>query len=570
MKKEDKSPFIAMYESYMSDVTKGKVDVCKWVKLAVERQKNDLAKSRGRNDAFPYKFDKGKGDKICKYISNLPQTAGRNAGKQLELQPWQCFNLCACYGWIHKQTGLRRFRRKYDKVPRKNGKSALISAQMLFFATHDDEGAPECVAGATTEKQAGIVMRMAKIMVAMTPDLQEARGVSITGNEIFVQHKYGRIYPVAGDATSLDGLNPSFVSVDEYHAHDNSELYDVLYTGMGQREQPMISVITTAGKSINGPCYDLEKYAESVLEGKITDDQFFCVMYGIDLGDDWKNPAVLRKANPNYGISATEDFLINAQQLAIKRPTTKNAFLTKNLNVWVTARSGWLPYERWKKCEDESLKIDDFKGKPCFIGLDLATRIDIAAKAYLFPDDEGGFAAFWKFYLPEAVINDRPFSDTQHFRAWREAGRLCETPGDVVDFETLEADLLQDDEDFQLVKVGYDPHQAEQLAQRLFAAGLPMLQVRQNTATVSPAMKMLEGLVYQTKIKHDGDIAMSWMLNNVTVSPNAKEEIYPRKEKPHLKIDGPVATIIALAASQSPDLNLKKKSIYEERGLVMF
>ena len=198
-----------------------------------------------------------------------------------------------------------------------------------------------------------------------------------------------------------DGASPHCAIVDEYHEHDSPRLYDTMITGMGARRQPLIIVITTAGFNLGGPCYDMRLRAGKVLDRTLQDEELFAVVYTVDAEDDWKSPEALRKANPNFGVSVMEDYLLAQQLKAIQTPSKQNTFKTKHLNIWCNARAAAFNMTNWEKCADPGLSRGRFAGKPSFMGLDLASKGDLNAVVYLFPEDGGTYALFADFFLPE-------------------------------------------------------------------------------------------------------------------------------------------------------------------------
>jgi phage terminase large subunit-like protein len=410
----------------------------------------------------------------------------------------------------------------------------------------DGEGGAEVYSAATTRDQARIVFRDAQHMARKVPDLTTQLGVSVAAHNIHVLKTASKFEALSAESSGLDGLNIHCAIVDELHAHKSRAVYDVIETGTGKRPQSLLWVITTAGSDRSGICYEVRTYLARVLDGLVEDDSQFGIIYGLDEKDDWQAEASWVKANPNWGVSVMPDVVGQLAKKAMQLPSAQNNFLTKHLNTWVNADSAWLPAEAWAACADPTLDIEDFAGDECVIGLDLATKTDISAKVYLFRRMQGGVARYYlfgRYYLPEAALSD---GRNASYAGWEIEGRLAATPGDVTDFGQIEAEILEDASRFKVREVAFDPWQASDLAQRLMANGASVVEYRATVQNFSAPMKELAALVLQKRLHHDGCPALAWMVSNVVCHLDAKDNIYPRKERPENKIDGVVAAIMAL------------------------
>lgn len=532
---------------YAQSVVKGKIVACKWVKLACKKHLDELKASRRK--AFPYYFDEDAANKVCTFLSLMPHTKGQWARKRetIKLEPWQCFAFTTLFGWKLKKNDRRRYRRAYFAVPRKNGKSIIGSGIGLYMFSVDGEFGAEVYSGATTEAQAWEVFRPAKQMLERTPELQEALGAEVWAKALLVPADGSRFEPVIGKPG--DGASPSCAIVDEYHEHDTSELVDTMETGMGAREQPLLLMITTAGFNIAGPCYDQEVEAKKVLEGALDDPELFALIYTIDDGDDWTNPAVLRKANPNYGISVDEDFLLSQQRQATQSASKQVRFKTKHLNIWCSAKSAWLNMLEWNKCADLTLRREQFKGERCYLTLDLASRSDVCVLMLIFVREIAGkqhFYLFGDYYLPEAAIENAE-KNANAYRKWVIEGFLQQHDGAEIDFDLIEEDMLALVAEYGPDEVVFDPFRAAQLEQRLTKNGVVAVELGQTVKNLSLPMKEFESAIKAGRVHHDGNPMLTWMMSNVVAKLDAKDNIYPRKEKPEQKIDGAVASIMGIA-----------------------
>lgn len=558
--RERPGAYVAKARQYVRDVLAGRIPACLWVRLACERQARDLHAQRGKD--FAYRFDVTAAERPCRFMERLPHIKGPLArdGGRIELEPWECWLITTAYGWLHKSgplKGRRRFRTLYLEVPRGNGKSLLLSGLSLYALVADGEAGAEVYSAATTRDQARIVFDSARRMGERLPNLRGMLGVTAGKHAIFQESTASTFKPLASDEDSLEGLNIHFVAIDELHAHKSRAVYDVCETAMGKRDQPMMAIITTAGSDRAGICYEVRSYVCKILQQAAADETWFGVIYTIDRdenaageaaeqGDDWQAETSWRKANPNWGVSVEPNHIARMATKAMQLPSAQANFKTKHLNVWVNADTAWMDMRAWNACTDRTLKLADFEGQACSVGLDLASKIDIAAKVRLFErkiDDVRHFYLFGSYYLPAAAIED---GRNAQYMGWRESGVLVETPGEVTDFATIEEDLLDDAKRFGPVEVAFDPWQATQLAQNMLAKNVPMIEYRQTVANFSAPMKELQALAMSGRLHHDGDPVLTWMVSNVVCHLDAKDNIYPRKERPENKIDGVVAAIMAL------------------------
>jgi phage terminase large subunit-like protein len=275
----------------------------------------------------------------------------------------------------------------------------------------------------------------------------------------------------------------------------------------------------------------------------IEDEEYFGVIYTIDTDDDWAEPASWQKANPNWGISVKPEAIEREARKALQMASAQNNFLTKHLNVWVNADTAWMDMRAWEACEDRSLRLEDFAGQACIVGLDLASKVDIADKVRWFVRD-GVHYVFCAHYLPERAVE---MASNSQYDGWRREGWLTVTDGEVTDYDVIEDGIREDCERYQVSDVAFDPFQATQMSGHLLAEGVPMIEVRPTVLNFSEPMKQLEALVLSGKLRHNGDPVLTWMISNVVCHRDAKDNIYPRKERPENKIDGVVAMIMCLA-----------------------
>lgn len=543
--------YLRQANKYIADVLSGKKPACKYVKQACQRQVDDLARSRDPAQKWRYKFDKAAAERVCMFAELMPHIKGEWAKRKekLKLEPWQCFILTTIFGWVDKKSKRRRFRTTYKEIPRKNAKSTLSSAVALYMLCADGEAGAEVYAAATTKEQARIVFNDAKVMVDRTRDLKEVLGMETSKYAVFQNSTSSTFKPLVRDQDgNLDGLNVHMAVVDELHGHKDRGTWDVLDTATGARSQPLLWAITTAGFDRYGICYEQRSYAVKVLSGEIEDDTFFSVIYTIDQEDDWKDPAVWEKANPNWGVSVQPEKMHSAAIKAINTTTAQANFLTKHLNVWVNASSAWMNMAAWDECADPTLDEDEFEGMPALVAADLAYKNDFCAVAKVFVrkiDGQDHFFAFVDHYVNEVAAENNPTNDLP---GWIEDGLVTVTPGAVTDFNRIEEDIIENCRRFKVADVAFDPFQAAQMQQNLDKVGITPIEYAMNLKNMSEPAKELEALILSKRFHHSGDPVLTWMMSNVVARLDAKGNIFPKKDEhaQHSKVDGVLALIMCI------------------------
>jgi len=547
---------------YAQDVVAGLIPACKWVKAACRRQLDDL--DRWQNDpTWPYEWRPDLAERRIRFIELHVHVKGELAGSLLRLERWQKFGIVCVFGWVHKVDGRRRFSTVYEEVPRKNAKTTKLAAIGLAQLTDDDEIGAEVYSAATKEEQARIVFDIAHQMARMQPQFRQRFGVELLRKAIIVRDTGSKFVPLAA-SDGLDGLNVSTALIDELHAHKTRVVHDVLDSATGARAQPLVWKITTAGSNRAGVCYDQRNYLTKILNavlkrhggmghpvtGEVAEDEsYWGIIYTIDDGDDPLDEKSWRKANPNYGVSVYPEKLRAAARIASVQAQALNEFLTKHLNVWVNADSAWMNMLQWDACGDPELQIERFAGKACVASLDAAFKKDLFAKIRLFREGPD-YYIFGRYYINAELTQQK---GNEHLAAWVKEGWIRTTPGNVLDIEAVREELLADTKAFQVIEVPYDPFQLQQFSIEMVEQGVPMVELRPTVMNFSPAMKEVEQLVASRRLHHACDPVLGWAIANVVCHRDAKENIYPRREKNDLakKIDPAIALFMAMARAMT-------------------
>ena len=540
--------YVLAAQEYARQVAAGEIPACKWTIEAVKRQIDDLRRAPG--EGWQWVFDEARAARPCEFVELLPHIKGKWARERrlIVLDAWQCFIVTTVFGWVHKDTGLRRYREAYIEVPRKNGKSLLSAGIGLYMLSADGEQGAEVYSAATTRDQARIVFEDAQGMAERTPDMRTYLGVVILKHCITVAHTSSKFLPLAAEASTQDGLNVHCAIVDELHAHRKRDLYDVIDTARGAREQSLMWLITTAGTDRSGICYERRTHITKILDRVIEDPTMFGIIYSIDDQDDPQDPATWAKANPNWMVSVLPDDMHAAARKASAMPSALNNFLTKRLNVWVNGESPWMDMRAWEKCADTSLQLSDFAGEKCWSGLDLAQKKDFAAYVKVFERDATWYV-FTRLYLNELAVQE---SGNAHLSGWARSGYVQVTDGDITDFDVLAEDMRSDCRLFDMQEIAFDPALSMYFAGKLIEEGLPLVEITQRSLFFTPPLIQVENLVLEKKLKFDGNPVMTWMVSNLVVKVSKFNELRsPTKERPENKIDGPMAMLMALGRAMA-------------------
>ena len=554
---------VSSAEKYVEGVLDGKIPACKWVRMACQRHKKDVASSISKK--FAYRFDAEMAGRACRFVSSMPHTKGKWAKKdpktgrypRIELEPWQCFIIASMFGWVRKDNGKRRFRKVRIYVPRKNAKTTMLAAVGLYMFCADNEEGAEVYCGATTEGQAKTLFEMVRQMCLKTPAMMEHFGLNV--NVSCISKSDGSVFrPVIGKPG--DGDSPHCAIVDEYHEHSTSDQLDTMETGMGAREQPMSIVISTAGTNTISPCRDDWQNCERILEGLdgFMDDTTFCVIYGIDQGDKWDSMESLAKANPNWGVSVNPSHMEADLRDAVQRANQQSKFRTKHLNEWVSAKEAYFNTVEWNKLARD-IKRDDYKDFPCYLAGDLASKHDLVALMQLFCLPDNRYAVFGSYYIPEATLE---LPENQHYRVWHKQGWLERAGVEVTDLDIFKDDVLDLCEVYNVEEMPSDPNRAWGVFPALQKEGVPIVEYRNTILTMSEPMKELDALIRSGRIIHNGDPLLAWAIANVTAREDLKSNVFPNKPNYGSKIDPVVALIMAIGRAMLRDKDAERGPIF--------
>jgi phage terminase large subunit-like protein len=544
--------------AYARDVIAGKIVTGRLVRLACERHLRDFEEGEARG----LWFDAAEAEAKIDFWRLCPHVKGRRwSGETIQPEPWQAFIIGSIYGW-KRADGRRRFRVVWAEMGRKNGKTTLAYPAALDGLVLDGEPGAEVYSVATKKDQARIVYQLARRAVLKVPDLAEL--IMPYRDSLTVDDTGSKFEALGADADTLDGLNPSVVICDEIHKWKGRDLWDVIDSATGARDQPLIIVITTAGREGNEDVYGQEHdYSVQVLEGVVEDDTRFVYIAAIDPGDDWTDEKNFIKANPNLGVSLQVEEIRDAVKKAVASPPAAAAVKRLRFGIRSQDEDAWIPLPLWDAGRRE-IDWSRFDGAPCGAGLDLASSCDYAAYAECYPVGEDilpavefgrpwGYLFRWWFWMPEGYQSEREKKLRQMARPWVDAGWVDFTAGDVIDHNAIETLIKSRAEVVEIAKLNFDPWNATQLSVNLQDAGVKVEKHGQNFATFAAPAKLFGEIITGKRVAHDGNPCARWMADNAVVLTNGIGQMMVSRKKSKNKVDGIVAAIMALNATTTSE-----------------
>jgi phage terminase large subunit-like protein len=544
-------------------------------RLACHRHLIDL--ERQGAEGFPWVFDEAKANKIYTWFKYCKHVEGPLAGQPIELLPFQRFDLGCIFGWVHKDTGYRRFEKAYIQEARKNAKTTILAGIALFLMCGDKEQSPSVFCAAVDREQAKILYDAAKQMAENSKDI--SKRLKIRNYAMSHKDRGGRMRALSKDTKNKDGLNPSGAIIDEYHEHPTSQIYDVLWSAWGQRAQALMTIITTAGYNTEeNPCYREYEYCKKILSGVVPNERYFVMIRELDEEDDEHDPSVWIKANPlRAATPAGVDKLKEQHDEAFgsNDPSKIRTFRVKNLNIWVNESENSYIGEYLSKWNDLTVSREEFinltRGLPCNVGIDLSKKIDLTADAFLFSLPDGRVAVSAHGFIPEEGIARHEKTDRIPYREWVKEGWLTATEGDVTDYAQVRTHIqdLELENEWKVKEICFDPYNATHFANELAKDGYTCVEIRQGVPTLSEPTKAFREMVAQGQIVHDGSPLLRWCLANAVAYTDSNENIKLSKKNASdtKRIDLIAATINAMVRLST--LREDHESIYEARGVLV-
>ena len=538
--------------AYARVVVSGQVPAGKYHRLSCARHLRDL--DRQQTTGFPFRFDLERAERVFAFAELLKHYKGQWAGTLIHLEPWERFILGSAFGWVHVDTGLRRFRTAFHQVPRKNGKTLLAAIVLLYLSFFDGEPGAEGYCIALKRDQAKLVFNDARKLV-LSSGLKTRIRAQVAN--LYRDDTASKAQPLGADHDSTDGLNPNIVIVDEMHAMKDRGMLDVMETATGARSQPVIYIITTFGSDPVSPWGDQHDYGCKILEGILTDDSFFVFMAHADPTDDWTLPETARKANPNYGISVNADDLAGKVLKAKGIPSAAATYKQKHLNLLVSASNPCLSVDDWRKGQNPGrlsaeVWLAELEHEPCYVGIDLASKLDLCCCALVFPPapGRGSWRLIQHIWTPADTLSDRAHRDRAPYGVWRDQGWLTATAGTQIDHQLIRAVLTDARARYDVQVIGFDPWHADTLITQLVTedgfAETQVLAVPQTYAGMSSACQEMQALILAGQVDARGCPVTAWSVSNVVANVDGKDNLMFAKGKSRGRIDPVIAATIGM------------------------
>jgi phage terminase large subunit-like protein len=554
---------------YAAKVRSGEIVAGKRIKQAVERFYSWLENAEANQFTLNHKHGMFAVNFFPMFLNH---TKGKLSGKPFYLAAFQQFTIYNIFGW-KRADGSRRIRTVYDKRAKKNGKTAEMAGLSIYMMAFDEENEAEVYVGATKEAQAKLCFNQAASFInsAVSNPALRKLGFEKQQATIFFHPYNSKMQALGGDSKTQDGINASFGIIDEYHAHRDDSVKENIESSSVQRLQPLVYHITTAGSNKGSVCKNYEDSVIEVLDGTKKDDALWIMIHDLDEGDEWTDKSVWAKCNPLLGdglsIEGIEVEFVKAQNQPSKIPN----FKTKHLNMWVDGLSAWIPSEVWNNnnVNLSTLEYAQLFENKCnefgsYAGLDLSSIADITAFVILSePDEENNQYVMPILFCPEENIDRRAKNDGVPYRYWKDQNYMMATPGNRVDYNYLKREIRLGHENYSIIRVEADPWNASNLLSELLEMEIPVSEFGQTMPKLNFPTKQLEKLIYDGKIKHNGNPVMEWMLAACVPIEDSKGNIMISKKESHKnkkRIDGIAALINALAGSLSPPEDLGKYS----------
>lgn len=557
-------PAVHAVTQYAIDVTDGRIIAGPWVRLACERHQRDL--DRAGSDDFPYVFSAEKADKALGFFKYARLYEGATAGQEFKLLDFQKFIVGSIFGWVHRDTGFRRFQTAYIETSKGSGKSPLSGVIGLYMLMADGEEGAQVYYAASKFDQALLAFRYGHTFAENSPQL--ARRLLIDKQNLAHLKSNSFMRPIASRVRGQSGPLPHCVIADEIHEMDDPEVLNLLRRGVKSRQQPLVFEITNAGQGQEGIAWDHHEYSLKVLRGVVDDDQWFGYLCALDDGDNWTDPDVWIKANPGLGTILPVEYVAKQVQEGREILSSQNNVKRLNLCIWTAAKTAWLDMEKFDRgrvSAPEFARIVEREGQRAYMGVDLSSTVAMTAVAtgwrlppVALPADQAEgtdaeraelarVAVRVQFFLPEEGLREREERDSVPYTAWADAGHIVLTPGNVVDYAFVRKYVTDSAAEHGAESIGFDPWNARDTLTTLQSQGLPVVEVPQSYAMLSDPCKQLERMVAANWLLWEDNPVLRWHAMNTTTKRDPNGNIIPDRSGERTRIDGISALVTMLA-----------------------
>lgn len=516
---------------YANDVICGIKPNCQHIINACKRFMQDL-------ESELYYYDDDKVDDVIDFLNALPLSDEFDTQKFL-LADWQTFFVCNMYGFIVKATGKRKYRKVLLQIPRKNGKSEIITNLALYHLLKDSNAEIVCAANTRSQVKDIIFKKLGEKAKWLDPKQRQLKKYYST-----LKYKKSWLYAISSDASKQDGYNISVGIIDECEEAKDNQMYNVIKSSQGSRSEPLIILIMTAGFNQQNFAYEIRQHCINVLNGTVEDPAQLALLYGLDENDDYTQPECIAKANPNLGISVSREYIEDEVRTSINNPIDANSVKVKHFNIWQSSSTPELAYIPDEAIVKVMQPLSMPEGQNVWIGIDLASTMDIAAVTYQWLGENGRLCFKNAYYLP--ADNMSSTSNKIKYNQWSDEGYLFLSQGNVTDYDRIKADILEVGKHNNICVLSYDKWNSSQMIIDLTNSYINCIPASQSTNAINAPAKQLIRLVLSERVTIDSNPVTRWMFNNVVIKVNAADNIKPEKTKAQNKIDGVYSILTSL------------------------
>lgn len=525
-------------KEYVEKIESGEIVVGKKIKKIYKKLLKESS-----NESLPFYFDEEKGNRPINFIETFCKQAEGEIGKPIKLELFQKAYIQALFGFIYRDTGLRRFNETMFLVGRKNGKTTMLSAIALYMMIADGEGSAECYSVATKKDQAFKAFKSACAMRAQSPEIRAI--VNKRRSDMYMPTTFSSFEPLSSDSDTLDGLNAHLVIIDELHAIKDRNLYDVMKQSTSSRRQPLVVMITTAGTVRECIFDDIYNYANNVLDEIVKDDSFLPVLYELDKTEEWKDISCWAKANPGLGSIKQYKYLAEQVERAKNDTSSKRSTLCKDFNIRSNSEEKWLDFDTVNN--EEKFDIEELRGTYAIGGADLSSTLDLTC-ATLIVLKKGKIYVLQQYFIPEDTIEEKENDDKVPYKIWKERGLLTTCPGAKINYTAVTEWFIKMHYEYDIspLWIGYDRWGSTYWVDEMKENGFQIEQVIQGPQTMSNPMKQLEADLKEKKVIYNNNPILKWCLLNTAIEIDKNDNIRPVKgKKSKERIDGTVSLIDA-------------------------
>jgi phage terminase large subunit-like protein len=530
-------------QKYCNDIIKGNILAGQYTKKAIKRFLSDL---KSQNDeSFLYQFVPKKAEEVIDFAETLIIPDIDTPDKKLKLLPWMKFIYYNLYGWVYKvDNERRRFRSGYIEVARKNSKTTSLLFPIILYDFLKTDSA-ESYFVSQDERQSYKSFVELKHIIKADKDLNKVINETVSA----ITYQHSRIAFFSSESGGIDSYKNSCSVVDEFHGYDNDRVVTAFRYGGRARKNNLVLIITSAGTNISGPCYAENEKARKILNGVLTDDTYFSIIYAYDDKDDWKDSKLFIKANPSLNVILKQEILENDLNDALITPSHQSDFKSKTLGIWTNDTTNWIPLQKWDTdTRNQIVDIKLFENKSCYASLDLSSINDFTAYTKCFSDGEY-FYLYHKFYIPSDQIKEKYRVENINILEWIDKGFVTAIPGSTIDYDFILQDIISDSKLYNIIELPYDRWQANKLIDQI-EEQLPqtiLIPFDQSLKKMTNATKEFERLIMEDKII-DSNPVMKWMVSNAVIKPDVNNNYKPLKEgkSSTKRIDGVITAVMAV------------------------